>query len=65
MVKAPKDYQAEEVAMKKFVICILTLLVLVPLAPLAASADTFITNTTEVLPYRGGSVGPRVRLLDG
>ena len=53
MVKATKDYQAEEVAMKKFVICILTLLVLAPLAPLAASADTFITNTTQVLPYVG------------
>lgn len=42
--------------MKKFVICILTLLVLVPLAPLAASADTLITNQTEVLPYYGGSM---------
>jgi hypothetical protein len=53
MVKTPKDFHAEEVAMKKFVICILTLLVLAPLAPLTASADTFITNTTQVLPYVG------------
>ena len=53
MVKAPKDFHAEEVAMKKFVVCILTLLVMAPLAPLAASAETFITNTTQVLPYIG------------
>ena len=45
--------------MKKFVICILTLLVLVPLAPFAASADTFITNTTQVLPYNGGNPAPQ------
>jgi hypothetical protein len=51
-VKALQDNQAEEVVMKKFVICILTLLVLVPLAPLAASAD-YVTNTTQVLPYQG------------
>jgi hypothetical protein len=54
MVKAPRTYQNEDFVVKKLAICILTLFVLVPLAPFAASADTYVTNTTLVLPYNGG-----------
>jgi hypothetical protein len=52
-MEAPKAYQKECIPVKKLGICALSLFVLMALAPLTASADTFITNTTQVAPYQG------------
>jgi hypothetical protein len=38
---------------KKLGICVLSLFVLMALAPLSASADLYVTNTTQVKPYQG------------